>query len=65
MDRRHRAGERDLAAERKARQRGRAVDTDGKVTYAGGRGPFFFDVKELKAAIDTELAAGADAPRGS
>ena len=28
------------------------IDTDGKIAYAGGRGPFFFSVTELAAAIE-------------
>lgn len=40
------------------------VGKDGKVAYAGGRGPFFFDVKELVAAIDAELAGARDGGGG-
>ena len=32
------------------------IGKDGKIAYAGGRGPFGFRPDELTAAIDTELA---------
>ena len=32
------------------------VGKDGKIAYAGGRGPFGFRVPELTDAIDVELA---------
>ena len=32
------------------------VGKDGKIAYAGGRGPFGFSVPQLTAAIDKELA---------
>ena len=34
------------------------VGTDGRLTYAGGRGPFFFSVDEWEMAIKSELAKG-------
>jgi Iodothyronine deiodinase len=36
------------------------VGRDGRIAYQGGRGPFGFDVAELEAAIEGELA-GAEA----
>ena len=32
------------------------VDTDGRIAYAGGRGPFFFSTNEMNEAIKTVLA---------
>jgi len=31
------------------------VGVDGKIAYAGGRGPFLFSADELEAAIEAEL----------
>ena len=33
------------------------VGRDGKIAYAGGRGPFFFSTNGLKAAIEAELGS--------
>jgi hypothetical protein len=43
------------------------IDVDGRVSYAGGRGPFGFKPAELKEAIERTLAdqnsVNADVPR--
>ncbi len=37
------------------------VGKDGKIAYAGGRGPFGFKPDELEASIKTELGKSKDA----